>query len=338
MSLRGRANPQIATVVSGGASSGLTNGISGGSSVITASLSGKSGTATLTVTPAITLSSIAMTPLNPTGLVGSLQQFNAIGTYSNGTTNNITTTVTWASSVTSVASILPSGQASAIAPGVTNISATQGAQNATTTYTVTAAPASVNLGTAANFAVLAGTSITNNSGGITLVTGDVGSPSQTVPPVQTAGFTNYTSGAILTTALADLQIAITNANALPCTVSSAGGIDLGGQTLPPGVYCYAGAITITGTFTMNGSGSYVFRTGSTLNSVANSAVALTGGANAENVFWVPVSAATLGANSAFQGSILMQSAAITMGDTATLQNGRVLSGSAVTLKNNVISR
>jgi len=328
------ANPLIATVASGG----TTSGVSGGSSLITASFGGKSGTATLTVTPAITLSSIAITPLNPTGLVGTSQQFTATGTYSNGTTSNITTTVTWASSVTSVASILPSGQASALAAGVTNISASQGAQNATTTYTVTAAPAGVNLGSAANFAVLAGTSITNNSGGITLITGDVGSPSQTVAPVQTAGFTNYTSGAILTTALADLQIAIVNANALPCTVSSAGGIDLGGQTLTPGVYCYAGAITITGTFTMSGTGLYVFRTGSTLNSVANSAVALTGGANAENIFWVPVAATTLGANSAFQGSILMQSAAITMGDTATLQNGRVLSGSAVTLKNNVISR
>ena len=63
--------------------------------------------------------------------------------------------------------------------------------------------ASLNLGRAASFAVLAGTSITNNSGGTTLVSGDVGSPSQTVDPTQVAGYTNYKSGAILSGALAD---------------------------------------------------------------------------------------------------------------------------------------
>lgn len=171
-----------------------------------------------------------------------------------------------------------------------------------------------------------------------LVSGDVGAPSQTVDPVQTAGFSNYKSGAILTTALADLQVAIADANSRTCTVNSASGIDLGGQTFTPGVYCYAGAITITGTFTMNGPGLYLFRSSSTLNTTANSIVALNGGALASSVFWVPVSATTLGANSVFKGNIMGQSAAITMGDTATLQNGRVLSGSAVTLKNNVIAR
>ncbi|MBK1889044.1 Ig-like domain-containing protein [Undibacterium sp. 14-3-2] len=328
------ANPAVATVLPGG----ISSGVSGGSSVIAASLGGKSGSATLTVTPAITLTGINITPINPTGLVGSLQQFNAIGNYSNGTTSNITATATWLSSVTSVATILPSGQASALAAGVTNISATQGGNSAMTSYTVNAVAPGINLGGATNFAVLAGTSITNNAGGITLVTGDVGSPSQTVDPVQTAGFTNYKSGAILTTALADLQIAITDANSRPCDVSSPGGIDLGGQTLAPGVYCYAGAITITGTFNMNGSGLYIFRTASTLNSTANSIVALNAGATADNVFWVPLGPTTLGANSVFKGTIMAQSAAITLGDTATLQNGRVLSGSAVTLKNNVISR
>jgi len=71
--------------------------------------------------------------------------------------------------------------------------------------------------------------------------------------------------------------------------------------------------------------------------VANSIVAFTGGATAGSVYWVPVAATTLGANSVFQGSVLAQSGAITMGDSATLHNGRLLSGTAVTLKNNPIS-
>ena len=200
------------------------------------------------------------------------------------------------------------------------------------------ATATLNLRSAASFAVLAGTSITNNSGGTTFITGDVGAPSQTTPPPQAAGFNNYTSGPILAGALADLQLAITDANSRTCTVSSASGIDLGGLVLTPGVYCYAGSINITGTFTMNGPGLYIFRTASTLNATANAVVALTGGATAENAFWIPVGPTTLGANGAFKGSILGQAAAITVGDNTTLLNGRVLSGAAVTLRNNQITK
>jgi hypothetical protein len=242
---------------------------------------------------------------------------------------------------TTIGTVASSGVATGLAAGVTPITATFGATQGSASLTVSAAlppAATVNLGTAASFGVLAGTAITNNSGGTTLVTGDVGSPSQTTDPVQAAGFTNYKSGAILAGALADLQVAITDANSRSCDVSSAAGIDLGGLTLPPGVYCYTGAINITGTFTMSAPGLYIFRTASTLNSTANSIVALTGGATAANVFWVPVGPTTLGANSVFKGSVLGQSAAITMGDNASLQNGRVLSGAAVTLRNNVISK
>ena len=55
--------------------------------------------------PAPTLSSIAVTPANPTVATGATQQFTATGTYSDGSTQNITTQVTWSSSSTSVASI-----------------------------------------------------------------------------------------------------------------------------------------------------------------------------------------------------------------------------------------
>ncbi len=190
----------------------------------------------------------------------------------------------------------------------------------------------VNLRSAANFAVLAGTALTNNSGGTTLIGGNVGSPSQTTDPKLADGFINYKSGAILANALADLQTAITDANSRSCDVTFAGDIDLGGLALPPGVYCYAGTISVTGTLNLNGSGVYIFRTALTLNTTANSIVALGNGATADNVIWVPVGPTTLGANSVFKGRILGQSAAITVGDNATLLNGRVLSAAAVTLQ------
>jgi hypothetical protein len=93
---------------------------------------------------------------------------------------------------------------------------------------------------------------------------------------------------------------------------------------------------MTGTFIMNGPGVYIFRTSSTLNTSANAIVAVSGGASASDVFWVPVGPTTLGANGAFLGAILGKAAAITVGDNTTLLGGRVLTAAAVTLKNNVI--
>ena len=45
-----------------------------------------------------TLVSIAVTPANATNLVGATQQFTATGTYSDGSTQNITSQATWTSS------------------------------------------------------------------------------------------------------------------------------------------------------------------------------------------------------------------------------------------------
>ncbi|MDB5936378.1 MAG: hypothetical protein JWQ01_3722, partial [Massilia sp.] len=271
------------------------------------------------------------------------QQFTATATYSDNSTGNITSSAAWTSSNTPVAVVLNTGVATGLTAGTTTITATSGGKSGSAVLTVTATPplppsAPVALGRAARFAVLAGTSLTNNSGGTTLIGGDVGSPSQTTDPTVKPGFADYKSGAILDDGLADLQLAITDANGRTCDVNSAAGIDLGGATLTPGVYCYAGSINITGTLTLSGPGVYIFRTASTLDTTSGAIVQLLGGATADNVTWVPVGPTTLAANSVFKGSILGKSAAITVGDTTTLLNGRVLSGAAVTLKNNQIDK
>lgn len=338
--------PAIATI---GAASGMATGVAVGSTQLSATFGAKSGSAALSVTALPVLASIAVTPATPAILAGATQQFVATGTYSDNSVAVITNAVVWGASTPAVAPIAPTGLATGVTVGDTIISATQGSISGHAVLTVATvlpvpplvpvpAPGTINLGAASSFAVLAGTSLTNNSGGTTVIGGDVGSPSQTTDPVQLPGFANYKSGAILTSALSDLQLAITDANSRTCTVSSAAGIDLGGRVFTPGVYCYAGAISITGTFIMNGPGVYIFRTSSTLNSTANSIVAMAGGASASDVFWVPVGPTTLGANSVFKGSVLGQSAAITVGDNTTLLTGRVLSAAAVTLQNNQISK
>ena len=324
------------------ASGGRVTGVAFGSSVMNASFNGKTASTTVTV-PAATLVSIAVTPATASIAVGTQQQFVATATYSDSSNAIITNSAGWTSGTVANATVLNTGVATGIAVGTSNITATAGGQSGSALLTVTAVaiPPVLNpiiLGRAAPFGVLAGTSITNNSGGTTLITGDVGAPSQTVDPTQAAGFTNYKSGAILAGAMTDLQAAITDGNSRTCDVSFAGGIDLGGQTFGPGVYCYAGAINITGTLTLNGPGVYIFRTALTLDSTVNSIVALNNGATADNVSWLPVGPTTLAANGVFKGNILGQSAAITVGDNTTLLNGRVLTAAAVTLRNNQITK
>ena len=229
------AAPAIATV----SGSGVVSGVAAGSSTVTASYQGLSAGTNATVV-AVTLTSIAVTPATATIGVNTTQQFIAIATYADNSTGNITSSALWTSSNTAVATVLPTGVATGLSAGTTIITASSASKSGNAALTVTAAlplppSAPVDLGRATNFAVLAGTSLTNNSGGTTLIGGDVGSPSQTTDPTQVAGFTNYKSGAPLDNALADLQVAITDANGRTCDVNFAAGIDLGGATLAPGV-------------------------------------------------------------------------------------------------------
>ena len=71
-----------------------------------------------------TLSSITIAPANQMISVGNTQQFTAMGTYSDGSTNDITGKVTWISSNTDAATIDNNGLATGISLGSTVISAT----------------------------------------------------------------------------------------------------------------------------------------------------------------------------------------------------------------------
>ncbi len=118
--------------------SGLAQAILSGTSIITASLGNISGWATLTVST-VTLTSIVVTPSTSTIPLGVLQQFTAMGTFSDGTAQNITNTVTWSSSQPSLASITVSGVATARNLGTVTILASSGSVSGSTSLTVNAA-------------------------------------------------------------------------------------------------------------------------------------------------------------------------------------------------------
>ena len=119
--------------------------------------------------PPPTLTSIAVTPTNPTIVTGGAQQFTATGTYSDGSTQNITNQVSWNSSTSAVATINASGLASGVSAGSTTISATQSGVTGLTTLTVQTAPLTITTGSPLpNGTVNAGYSTTLAASGGTL--------------------------------------------------------------------------------------------------------------------------------------------------------------------------
>ncbi len=151
------SNTSVATVK---INTGLAMGVAQGIATIAAASGTISGSATLTVTAAV-LTSLSVTPNAPSVAAGNAQQFTATGTYSNGTTQNVTSTSTWTSSANSVATITNGGLATGVAPGTATITATSGAISGSATITVTPAvltslsvtpaTASVALGTTQQF-------------------------------------------------------------------------------------------------------------------------------------------------------------------------------------------
>ncbi|MFA4843735.1 MAG: Ig-like domain-containing protein [Candidatus Margulisiibacteriota bacterium] len=146
-SLISNINPASGSILSGGANQTITLTFS------TAALAVGNYSATITITDATatnnpqtipvtvhvtaaTLSSIAVTPANPTINVGANQQFIATGTYSDSSTQNITTQVTWTSGTPATATINTSGLATGVAAGSSQISAALLGKTGTATLNV----------------------------------------------------------------------------------------------------------------------------------------------------------------------------------------------------------
>jgi uncharacterized protein YjdB len=127
------SNTAVATINS----AGLATGVASGSITISATSGTVTSGTTLTVQGVpVTLSSISVTPANPTINVGATQQFTATGTYSDGSTQNITGQVTWSSSNSGVATISSTGLATGAGMGTSTISASLGGVTGSTTLTV----------------------------------------------------------------------------------------------------------------------------------------------------------------------------------------------------------
>jgi len=206
-----------------------------------------------------------------------------------------------------------------------------------------AGPTTVGLGTAAPFAVLAGTPSITNTGPST-ITGDVGiHPAAAVdgfPPGVVTG-TIHAADAVALQAKSDLVVAYDDAAGRTPATPVAGGT-LGGLTLVGGVYT-AGGLTLglTGTLTLDGENDpnsvWIFQATSDLVTASSSTVTFINGGQACNVFWQVTSSATLGSGSTFAGTILALTS-ITMASGVSMSGRALARNGTVTLINDSITR
>jgi hypothetical protein len=217
---------------------------------------------------------------------------------------------------------------------------------------LTKAATTISLGTADDFAILAGAGITNT--GVSIIVGDIGSspiPDETgltacpAADCVTLTGTNHNdpnpNDAATVSAKAALVTAYNLAAAQLPNITYDPIKIFGIETLTPGVYKSPSSLGLTGKLTLDAQGDpnavFIFQVGSTLTAEVGSEVSLTNGAQACNVFWQVGSSATLKTDSIFKGNILaLESISLQNGADVT---GRVLArNGAVTLIANTITK
>lgn len=200
-----------------------------------------------------------------------------------------------------------------------------------------------NLGTAADFAVLAGSTVTNTGSSVLL--GSLGvSPGSAItgfpPGIVLAPGSTHAADAVAVQAQVDLVIGYNTLSSRP-TTRDLTGQNLGGLTLTPGVYNFSSSAQLTGNLTLNALGNpnavFIFNVGSTLTTGSSSSVTVIGGGLGSNVYWRVGSSATLGTTTSFVGDILALTS-ITLNTGANISCGSALArNGAVTLDTNAIA-
>ncbi len=215
----------------------------------------------------------------------------------------------------------------------------------------------VNLGTAANYTILAKTGVSSVPNSV--VTGNIGlSPaartfltgwSLITEPTDTSFGSAQVSGRLfaadnvggttsvnLTTAVGDMQTAYTTANGGAAGAACPGTGNFGGLTVTTGVYDCAVNVGIATTMYLSGSNTdvFVFRITGTLTQAAATQVTLQG-VLPQNVFWVVSQGVNIGTTATMNGVILGKTN-IALGANST-ENGRLLAQTAVTLNQATIT-
>lgn len=192
----------------------------------------------------------------------------------------------------------------------------------------TTVQATVQLAGVVNFAVIAGSAVTNT--GATMVTGDLGlSPGTSVggfPPGILNG-TLHINDPIANQAKLDLTAAYNDAAGRVATDMVTLSGNIGGLTLTPGLYKSTSSLSISsGDVTFDALGDpnavFIIQIASSLTTTSDRKVILSNGAQASNIFWQVSSSATFGTTTVFKGTIIAL-------ESITFETGATLDGKAL---------
>lgn len=210
-------------------------------------------------------------------------------------------------------------------------------------------PLLTSLGTAGPFVVLSGATVTNSGIG-TVLLGDVGTTGPSVtgltgPPTQPSGKTEINNARAIQAVL-DVGTAYTTLSGRACPpANNLTGLDLGGMTLAPGVYCFSSSAgQIAGTmliFDAKGDPNavWVIQVGTALTVMDNANAVIIGGPASLGcrIFWTTGTAVTLNGGVHYVGNLLASSE-VSLLTGATVIPGRAFGQTAgVTLLNNTVS-
>lgn len=226
--------------------------------------------------------------------------------------------------------------------------------------TETVGPMQVDLGSAANFTILAKAGITTT--GKTAIAGDIG-----VSPIAATSMTGFglvmdasnqfsltpiVTGQVfaadyaaptptkMTVAINDMETAFTVANGLttPSPIVELYDGDISGRTLAPGIYKWSTGVLVSKVLTLRGSATdkWVFQIAKDLTLASATRIKLEGGALAKNVTWVVSGQATLGTTSHLCGTILSKTQ-ISLNTGASV-TGKLFAQTAVTLDASKVSK
>ncbi len=222
---------------------------------------------------------------------------------------------------------------------------------------ISTGPASVNLGKAGGFVILAKSGISTT--GNTAVTGDIGvSPAAAsyitgfslIAPPSTYSTSVLVTGKVyaadydsptpanLTTSVLDMQTAYTDAASRAPNFTELGAGDIGGRNLGSGVYKWSSNVLIPTNVTLTGGSKeiWIFEIAGNLSLSSGVKVILKGGALPKNIYWQVAGAADLGTTSHLEGIVLSKTAIVLK--TGASANGRLLAQTAVTLDANAVKQ
>ena len=219
-------------------------------------------------------------------------------------------------------------------------------------------PASVGLGTAANFVILAKSgistvpqsSVTGNIGVSPIARGGMTGFSETVDGSNTFSTSTQVVGRLyaadyaspspadLGAAVLDMQAAYSDAAGRAPDYTELGAGNIGGMTLTPGTYRWSTVLSIPTDVTLNGGPDdvFIFQVAGGITQASATNVILTGGARAQNVFWQAAGVVAIGTTAHLEG-IVLGATGITLATGASV-TGRLFAQTAVTLQMNAVTQ